>query len=54
METNKLVSGGALFLEIGWQQGLTAEQLAQSLFPKAVINVLPDYAGHDRIVMIQT
>ena len=52
--TTKLKPGAAIFLEIGWQQGAQAREIAQSIFPTAVIEVLPDYAGHDRIVVIQT
>ncbi len=50
----KLIPGGAVFLEIGWQQGTAAKQLAQSYFPAAAITLQPDLAGHDRIVVIET
>ncbi len=52
--TVKLKSGGAIFLEIGWQQGKAAQSLAQSAFPKAQIDLISDFAGHDRIVVIKT
>jgi release factor glutamine methyltransferase len=52
--TTKLNPGAAIFLEIGWQQGALAREIAQSIFPTAVIEVYPDYAGHDRVVVIQT
>ncbi len=52
--TQKLADGGAIFLEIGWQQGVAAVQIAKEFFPTAVIELLPDYAGHDRFVTIQT
>ncbi|MDX1665542.1 MAG: peptide chain release factor N(5)-glutamine methyltransferase [Candidatus Promineifilaceae bacterium] len=45
---------GALFLEIGWRQGEAAADLARSLFPAAHVAVLPDYAGHDRILAVET
>jgi release factor glutamine methyltransferase len=45
---------GALFLEIGWRQGETAQTLARSLFPEAEIGIRPDYAGHDRMLVIET
>ncbi len=45
---------GAVFLEIGWRQGDAARQLARTLFPAARITVEPDYAGHDRMVIIDT
>jgi release factor glutamine methyltransferase len=50
--TTRLRTNGAIFLEIGWQQGKTVQQLAQSYFPEANITVLPDFAGHERIVKI--
>ncbi|MCA9898154.1 MAG: peptide chain release factor N(5)-glutamine methyltransferase [Anaerolineales bacterium] len=50
--TTRLRPGGAIFLEIGWQQGTIAQQAAQHCFPEAQITVLPDFAGHDRIVKI--
>jgi release factor glutamine methyltransferase len=52
--TSKLKAGGAIFLEIGWQQGSSALHLAQSHFPAASIELMPDYAGHDRIIAIRT
>lgn len=42
----------AIFLEIGWQQGLAVQQLAQQFFPTAKIEILPDFAGRDRFVTI--
>ncbi|MBK8904962.1 MAG: peptide chain release factor N(5)-glutamine methyltransferase [Anaerolineaceae bacterium] len=48
----RLRPNGAIFLEIGWQQGQGAQAEAQRIFPQASIAVLPDYAGHDRIVKI--
>ncbi len=50
--TTRLRSDGAIFLEIGWQQGKAVQQVAQRFFPMAKIDVLPDFAGHDRIVKI--
>lgn len=51
--TTQLNPGGAVFLEIGWRQGPTAQHLAQSFFPNAQIEVKADFAGHDRFVIIQ-
>lgn len=51
---SRLSPGGAVFLEIGWQQGPLIRPLAQKQFPAARINVLQDYAGRDRIVAIET
>ena len=50
--TTRLRTNGAIFLEIGWQQGEAVRQLAQSYFPETAIAVLSDFAGHDRIVKI--
>ncbi|WP_420645562.1 peptide chain release factor N(5)-glutamine methyltransferase [Candidatus Leptofilum sp.] len=50
--TTKLRPDGAIFLEIGWQQGEKAQQVAQAHFPDAEITILPDFAGHDRFVKI--
>ncbi len=52
--TTRLNPGGAILLEIGWQQGQTALQVAKSYFPQASVQVIADYAGHDRIVTIKT
>lgn len=52
--TAKLNAGGAIFLEIGWQQGPQAQQMARSYFPQAQVEIIPDYAGHDRVVAIKT
>lgn len=48
----KLSATGAIFLEIGWQQGPAAKTLAASFFPTAAVHVAEDYAGHDRLVII--
>jgi release factor glutamine methyltransferase len=45
--------GAALFLELGWGQGASAQKLAQEKFPKARIELLPDYAGHGRVLAIK-
>lgn len=50
--TTRLRPSAAIFLEIGWQQGNIAKQAAQVQFPQAEITVLPDFAGHDRMVKI--
>lgn len=48
-----LRSGAALFLELGWRQGPAAQKVAQETFPQAEIELLPDYAGHDRVLAIK-
>lgn len=50
--TTILRRNGAVILEIGWRQGQMVEQLAEKHFPSADINLMADYAGHDRIVSI--
>jgi release factor glutamine methyltransferase len=45
---------GAVFLEIGWQQGQAVEQLAKKHFPLADIEVMADFAGRQRIISIYT
>lgn len=49
----KRPTAGALFLETGWRQGRAAAAVARSIFPEATIEVRPDYAGHDRILVIE-
>jgi release factor glutamine methyltransferase len=46
--------GGSLLLEIGAGQSRAARELARRAFPTAQVDVLPDYAGHDRILVITT
>ena len=50
----KLRRDGAILLEIGADQGKRAVRLAHRYFPKASISVLPDYAGLDRVLKIDT
>ncbi|MDX1417884.1 MAG: peptide chain release factor N(5)-glutamine methyltransferase [Candidatus Promineifilaceae bacterium] len=50
--THFLRRSGAIFLEIGWQQGQVAQQLARKYFPSADIKLTADYAGHDRIITV--
>lgn len=50
----KIRPKGAIFLEIGWQQGEACCDLARSYFPDATIKLLADYAQHDRFVVIET
>ena len=50
----KIRPNGAIFLEIGWQQGENCRKMARSYFPNAQIKLLPDYAQHNRFVVIET
>jgi release factor glutamine methyltransferase len=43
---------GLVLLEIGADQGANARALAQTAFPNAVVTVLKDYGGLDRVVRI--
>ena len=49
----QLNPGAVIFLEIGWRQGTAVHNLAQSVFPTAQIELVQDFAGHDRIVVIK-
>jgi release factor glutamine methyltransferase len=49
---HKLTSGGVILLEIGWQQGQAAKELAASLFPTAQVELRQDYASQDRFITI--
>ncbi len=48
-----LAEESMVLLEIGAGQGTTVAALARNTLPDAQIDVLPDYAGHDRVVRIQ-
>lgn len=50
----RLHENGAIFLEIGWKQGVQTVNLARHYFPNATISCLQDYADNDRIVQILT
>jgi len=49
-----LRAGGLVLMEIGWDQGAQVTALAHQHFPGADVTVLPDYAGHDRILRVAT
>ena len=48
----KLRPGGRIYLEIGADQGKAVRELAQRALPEAEVEVITDYAGLDRIVVI--
>ncbi len=50
----KLTPGGLALLEIEAGQGESAPALARQFFPQAAIEVLPDLAGHPRLLVVQT
>ncbi len=49
-----LMPGGAIVLEIGETQGQAVARLGADAFPRAAIAILPDLAGLDRVVVIDT
>lgn len=50
---DKLNPGGKLLLEIEARQGEQASQIARVAFPEARIRVVPDLAGHDRLLTVE-
>ncbi|MCX7707407.1 MAG: peptide chain release factor N(5)-glutamine methyltransferase, partial [Anaerolineae bacterium] len=48
----KLRPGGTVYLEIGAHQGEAAVALVQAILGDVEVDVLPDYAGLDRILVI--
>ena len=49
-----LKPGGALFAEIGDQQGEAARTLAAAAFPQARIEIRQDLSGLDRVLVVRT
>lgn len=49
-----LSPGGMLLLEIEFSLGQAVVSLTRSVLPYASVSVLPDLAGHDRLVVCQT
>jgi release factor glutamine methyltransferase len=49
-----LRGGGAIFLEIGAQQGPSAIELASEHLPQATVDVRQDLAGLDRVLRVLT
>lgn len=52
--SGRLRPGGLALLEIEASHGHSAAKLAQQFFPQAGIKVMPDLAGHPRLLSIQT
>jgi release factor glutamine methyltransferase len=50
---NSLARSGLLLMEIEASQGSAARSLAKAAFPQAEVTLLPDLAGHDRLVKVQ-
>ncbi len=49
----RLTRGGLLLLEIDSSHGVRTLALAQEAFPDANVRLLPDLAGHDRLIRIE-
>lgn len=52
--SSKLSNGGAVLLEVGYDQGPSVKDLALKCFPAAKVSVLTDLSGLDRVVTIFT
>ncbi|MEK7103748.1 MAG: peptide chain release factor N(5)-glutamine methyltransferase, partial [Patescibacteria group bacterium] len=50
----RLRKKGAVFLEIGYEQGIAVTDIAMQHFPKASVSIIKDDCGRDRIAHIQT
>jgi release factor glutamine methyltransferase len=48
-----LRAGGAILMEIGAGQGGAVTELARQHFPQADVQLLPDYAGLDRLLVVK-
>ena len=49
----RLAAGGALYVEIGANQGAAVRELAKAAFPQAKVAVRPDLAGLDRLLVVE-
>lgn len=49
----KLAPGGAMFVEIGWDQGPKVMAQTRSLRPDAHASIAADFAGLDRVLAVQ-
>jgi release factor glutamine methyltransferase len=50
----KLKKSGAIFLEIGYDQGEMASTIARCCFPRSDVSVKKDDEGNDRIILVKT
>jgi len=50
----RLIPESLLLLEIEASMGTSAVCLASEYFPKSIIRLIPDLAGHDRLISIET
>lgn len=49
-----LALGGKVLLEIDPSQDISSRELAEKVFPEAEVRIIPDLAGHSRILSIQS
>lgn len=49
-----LALGGLLLMEIDASQGESTLKLAQEAFPAATVKLIPDLAGYDRLIRLET
>jgi release factor glutamine methyltransferase len=52
MASDRLRAGGALLVEIGARQGARVLTLAHHYFSEATVEIVGDYAGHDRLLVV--
>ena len=50
---DKLNPGGAMFIEIGWDQGQRVTAHTRHLWPEAKASITPDLSGLDRVLTIR-
>lgn len=50
---NYLAENGRAYLEIGYQQGQKVKTLFQNAFPKHQVEVLKDWSGNDRLLIVE-
>lgn len=48
-----LTANGEVYLEIGYQQGKAVQQCMQTAFPQKEVQVLNDYSGQNRMVIVR-
>jgi release factor glutamine methyltransferase len=53
MASDRLAAGGALLVEIGAHQAVDVLGLASRYFPQAALEIARDYAGRDRLLIVQ-
>lgn len=49
----KMAPGGTILLEIGWEQGAAAQDLARTYFPGAQVDCLKDLSSRDRFIEVK-